>query len=138
MIIGFNFTKIAVDKKGPVKGKVEIKRDLSIKDIKEEAMQSKKPAIRVSFEFSVTYDPKIASIIMNGELFYLTDKAKSIAAEWKKSKKLDDDKITFDVVNVILARCNIRSLQLSDDMNLPPTIRLPKVKAKEDSSYAAE
>lgn len=137
MIIGFNYSKIAVDKKTPITGKVEITRDLIIKDMKEEKIQDKS-AILVSFEFNVAYEPKIASIDINGNVLYMTEEAKSIIAEWKKSKKLSNEKMTYDVVNTILTKCDVKSLQLSEEMNLPPAIKLPRVVPKEekDKSFA--
>lgn len=138
MIIGFNYSKIMVDKKSPIKGKLEITRDLMIKDMKEEKVQDKS-AIIISFEFKVDYKPGIASIEIDGNVLYMTEEAKSIISEWKKTKKLVNEKMTYDVVSSILAKCDVKSLQLSEEMNLPPTIKLPRItpkEEKEDKSFA--
>lgn len=135
MIVGFSFNKISAEKKSPIKGKLEITRNIVIKDIKEEKIPDGKGVV-VEFEFNVAYEPKIAVIDLGGSLFYLTDNVKGILEDWKKNKKLSDGQATYDVVNAILMKCNVRSLQISDEMNLPPTLRLPRVNPKEDASVA--
>ena len=95
-------------------------------------------AVLISFEFNVAYEPKIADIDISGNVLYMTEEAKSIISEWKKTKKLSNEKMTYDVVNTILTKCDVKSLQLSEEMNLPPAIKLPRVVPKEekDKSFA--
>jgi hypothetical protein len=45
---------------------------------------------------------------------------------WTKTKKLDKELMTL-ITNFILIKCNIKALELSQQVNLPPHIRLPLV-----------
>ena len=52
---------------------------------------------------------------------------------WKKEKKLSMGLTTL-VANTILSKANVKALMLSQEVNLPPQIQLPKVTpAKSDS-----
>ena len=56
------------------------------------------------------------------------DKQDEIVKGWKKNKQVPKETMT-EVLNTILARCNVSALMLSRDVNLPPPIPLPKVEA---------
>jgi hypothetical protein len=134
-IVGFNFTKMVAEKSGPAEGKISIKNNVAIKDVMETELalgSSKQKALRFQFEFVSDYDPKVGSITLNGDVIYLDKEAtiKAIAEEWKKNKKVDKE-TTEVILNHVLAKCNVQALILSKDINLPPPIMLPKVKAKE-------
>ncbi|MBU1199713.1 MAG: hypothetical protein KKF46_00720 [Nanoarchaeota archaeon] len=133
-VIGFSFTKMLIEKKNPVKGKVSINNNVAIKTVEETTLNinADKKALKLDFEFTSIYEPGIGNIQMLGEVVYLADKAKAadIIKQWKKNKKLDKDVMTA-VLNNVLAKCNIQALILSKDMNLPPPIPLPKVGDKE-------
>jgi len=130
-IIGFNFTKIFVEKKSPLKGKVDIKNNVSVKDVSTADLtlgSTKEKALKFTFEFSSEYTPSIGEILFSGELLYMNEPAKQeeILKSWKKNKEIPKD-VMGDVLNTILMRCNIEALLLSRDVNLPPPIPLPKV-----------
>jgi len=132
-VIGFSFTKMLVEKKNPVKGKVNINNNVGIKNLEETKLNinTKRKALKLEFEFSSTYEPNIGKILLTGEVIYLIDKDKAAEAvkNWKKNKKLEKDMLTT-VLNNVLAKCNVQALILSKDMNLPPPIPLPKVGEK--------
>jgi hypothetical protein len=130
-IIGFNFIKINIEKKGPVKGKINISNNVSIKDVEEIKIslgKSEQKALRFIFEFVSKYEPNIGDITLKGEIIDLEDdkKTKEITDKWKKDKKLSKDMTTL-LLNNVLAKCNIQALILSRDINLPPPIPMPKV-----------
>jgi hypothetical protein len=58
-------------------------------------------------------------------------KNKKILEEWKKDKKLNEE-ISALVFNTILARCNVKALNLAQDVGLPPHFRLPLVRPKQN------
>ena len=132
-VIGFSFTKMLIEKKNPVKGKVSINNNVGIKGLEETKLQinTTRKALKLNFEFTSTYDPNIGKIFLEGEVIYLIDKNKAAEAvkNWKKNKKIEKDMMT-NVLNNVLAKCNIQALILSKDMNLPPPIPLPKVGEK--------
>ena len=132
-VIGFSFTKMLIEKKNPVKGKVSINNNVGIKGLEETklSINTTRRALKLNFEFTSTYDPNIGKIFLEGEVIYLIDKDKAAEAvkNWKKNKKIEKDMMT-NVLNNVLAKCNIQALILSKDMNLPPPIPLPKVGGK--------
>ncbi|MFH1053248.1 MAG: hypothetical protein V1740_02410 [Candidatus Woesearchaeota archaeon] len=132
-VIGFNFTKINVEKTKSISGKININNNVVIKNISEKELNFSKDqvGIQFDFEFSSKYEPDFGFIILNGEVIYLEDKKKSkeILDNWKKNKKLEKEIMT-SVLNNVLMKCNIESLILSQQINLPPPIPLPKVNAE--------
>ena len=82
MIIGFGFNKITVERKAPLRGKVEIKYNLAMEDVAQEsiALAAGQMALRMSFKFAVEYEPKIGVVELMGSLMYMTDEktAKSL------------------------------------------------------------
>ena len=110
-IVGFNLEKISVEKKAPVKGvNIDVKNNVTIKEI---------------------YSPDIGNITINGNVLYLASnkKSKEILKLWDKEKKLTKE-IAPEILNTILMRCSIKTLNLAQEVNLPPNISLPALKVK--------
>ncbi len=130
-IVGFSFTKMTVERKSFVKGKINIANNISVKDVSETELslgKGKEPALKMVFEFSSKYNPDIGEINIIGELLDLEEekKSKDIVKEWKKTKKLPSD-LMNPILNHILNKCNIQALILSRDLNLPPPIPMPRI-----------
>ena len=130
-ILGFNFMKMAIERKEGIKGKINIKNNVRINNIEEADIpvsNDKQKALKFIFEFSSEYEPQVGSITLVGDLLLVEDskKASSIVAEWKKDKRISKEVMT-PLLNTILTRCNIQALILSQQVNLPPPIPLPKV-----------
>ena len=130
-IIGFNFTKIDAEKKELVKGKININNNVSIKEVEEKDLSlgnQKQKVLNFTFEFISKYDPDIGSIRLIGEVLFMDDSksVKEILDGWKKDKRLPKETMT-NVLNTILGKCNVEALILSERINLPPPIPLPKV-----------
>ncbi len=129
-VIGFSFTKMLIEKKSPVKGKVSINNNVGIRDVEETKLNinTTKKALKLDFEFTSIYEPNIGKILLTGEVVYLIDKDKAadVVKNWKKNKKMEKDMMT-NILNNVLAKCNVQALILSKDMNMPPPIPLPKV-----------
>ena len=131
VVVGFNFTKINVEKKDNIKGKVNIANNVSIKSIEKADLslgKAKQDGVKFIFEFTTDYEPDIANILLVGDVLFIDDekKVKNILDEWKKTKKAPED-VMNQVLNTILSKCNVQALILSRDVNLPPPIPLPKV-----------
>lgn len=132
MIVGFGFTKLSAEKGEAAKGKIDINNNVSIKDVQEDdfslGKDKKQNVLRFIFEFTSKYEPNVGNILFEGELLYMEEpkKAKEILADWKKDKKLSKD-LMAGLLNTILTKCNIQALILSQQVNLPPPIPLPKV-----------
>ena len=135
-IVAFNFDKISVEKKRDVTKGIKITNNIDLSNIKEENPKiegSNSGALRISFEFLTKYEPKIASISLSGHIIYLEEskKIQEILNGWKKGKKINKDLMTY-LINAVLIRCNIKALTLSQEVNLPPHIRLPIITPKKE------
>jgi len=133
-IVGFNFNKINVERGEPKQGNINIKNNVSIKNIEEKDLnlgKQKQSALRFLFEFTSTYEPKIGNILLGGDVLYLGEekKTKEILDNWKKNKNIPKDIMT-GILNTVLSKCNVQALILSQEVNLPPPIPLPKVQVE--------
>jgi hypothetical protein len=134
-MLGFNFKEIKVSRKEGVKGKVNIKNNVAITDIKEQDLSlgdKSQSALKFFFEFTSKYEPGLGEILLAGDILFMesTQKTKEILEEWKKSKKVPKD-IMAGILNTVLSKCNIEALVLSQKVNLPPPIPMPSVKQAE-------
>ena len=141
MIVGFGFTKLSAEKKEAAKGKIDINNNVSIKDIKEDSFSfgsNKQNVIKFIFEFTSKYEPSVGNILFEGELLYMEDpkNTKEILISWKKEKKIPKE-IMGGLLNTILTKCNVQALILSQEVNLPPPIPMPKVQLQQapDKNY---
>ena|SRR3989344_100034 len=129
-IVGFSFTKITAERKSSVRGKVNINNNIGIKDVKERELSFSKDqsGLEFQFEFTADYEPQLGSIKLNGEVLYMesSKKVSEVMDRWKKEKKLDQELMT-KILNSVLMKCNVQALILSQDLNLPPPIPLPKI-----------
>ena len=130
-IVGFNITKVSAERKSPVKGKLEIKSNINIKDITtEEIPIAKNPALKFDFEFVIEFNPKIANIEIAGSVLVLDEEnqSKEIIKLWKKKKF--DHPLKIGLFNFIMEKCNLKALQLEDELSLPMHINMPKLVPK--------
>ena len=130
-IIGFNFTKVNMEKFSDNYKGLKINTHIDIVDVKQtksEIIQTKEVLFEIKFNYNIDYEPKIAKISFSGHLLFLVDPktAKSFLKQWKNKKFPDEHKVT--IFNVILKKTNLRSLQLEDELNLPLHISLPSLK----------
>ena len=134
-IVSFVFDKISAEKIGKITDKVDINHNFNIKRVEKTTinLQGNKPVLKLFFDFVVNYEPNIGNVQMNGNLTYMDkeEELKKLDDQWKKEKRLPVG-ITSLVANTILTRANIKALMLSQEVNLPPQIHLPKVEPRED------
>lgn len=137
-IVGFYFDKLVAEKLSQPKGQIKIKNDIKLKDVEKEEIPllktDKSEAIKISFEFSTEYEPKLGTLNITGHLTYLTDQkeAKDILTNWKKDKKMPSN-TTIKVLNFIFAKTHIMALKMAEDVGLPPHIQLPALRPKAES-----
>ena len=130
-IVGFEFTKINVEKSETVKGKINIKNSVGIVDIVKNDLKvgnAKQSGVKFLFEYKSSYEPDFASITLGGKILYIADEAsiKEILKGWDSEKKIKKD-IAEKIMNSILSNCNIQSIILSNTVKLPPPVPMPKV-----------
>lgn len=126
-IVGFNYSKVEVEKKDKITNeKVNIKSDVGIKDIKEEKLptgKTKADGLRFDFEYNVSYNPGLGSILLKGFIYYMDDAKiiKDILAGWKKDKSVPNN-VTLEIINAVLFKSTVKALALAQEVNLPPHI----------------
>ena len=128
-IVGFNFTKILVEKNKPITKDLKVSQNLKINEIdKSKSDVASTDLLRLLFEFSLDYQ-EVGQILMKGDILYMGDKKEldKVQDEWKKNKKLPPE-VGSQVFNTILFRCNIKALTLQQELNLPHHINLPRFK----------
>ena len=133
-IVGFNFTKVSAERNNAAKGKISINNNVTIKDVQKRDLPfgGSQAGINFNFEYTSNYEPELGTITLNGEVIYMADnkKAKEIIEDWKKSKRVEKELLN-QIMNNVLMKCNIQALILSQEINLPPPIMLPKVKVED-------
>ena len=140
-IVSFVFDKVSAEKTGKIAGNVNINHNFNIKHVEKTTinLQGKKPVLKLFFDFVVSYEPNIGNVQMNGNLTYLEkeEDLKKLEEQWNKEKTLPTG-ISSMVANTILTKANIKALMLSQEVNLPPQIHLPKVTPKEMADVKKE
>lgn len=129
--IGFNFDRIHAERKvSEIKGDLNVKHNLNIIDLKTEniTLEKKQEVLKFIFEFVLFYEPDIGFIKIEGHLLFLESpkKLKEMFQEWQKNKKISPE-VLQNLFNTILAKTNIKALELSQDINLPPHLPLPRL-----------
>jgi hypothetical protein len=130
-VIAFNFTKITAERKPGASGRpAGIKANTGLTDVSESPLGTQK-ALRFVFSHQITYQPNLATILLEGELLVLSSEkeVKETVASFKKNKTMSQD-LTQKVYNSILAKANIEALILAKELNLPPPFRLPHIAPK--------
>jgi hypothetical protein len=131
MIIGFNFTKLDVERKNKLIKGMKVKYNMDISSVKEldVPLSTNQKGIDLDFEFTVDYNPDIAKILIRGTVSYMADEKfiGDVLKSWKKDKKLSR-KISLPVINLILDRCNVKAMELEQELTLPTHLPMPSVK----------
>jgi len=134
-VVGFNFSKINIEKFSDKIENLKINTNMGISDIievKPDFFKTKEELIGIKFTYNINYDPDFAKIELVGDVLIAVELkiAKDILKQWKDKKIPEDFRIIL--FNIILKKCNLRALQLEDEMNLPPHISLPSLKKEEN------
>ena len=127
-IIGFNLTKILVQKQEKSEERLQINQNINIKDITEEKIPiTENKALKISFPLIVEYSNNYAKIEFEGTILVLAEKdeLKKILESWKSKKIIEQ--IRVPLFNFIMDRCNIKALQLEDELGLPFHVPMPKL-----------
>ena len=82
--------------------------------------------------FKCDYVPNVGNINFEGNVMILAeaDKAKAIKEGWDKKKEVPPE-IMEPILNAALSKCNIQAIKLSDDINLPSPVPMPRLQRSE-------
>jgi len=143
-IVGFGFDKINAEKKlNKLPRDSKIESGINITNVEEDSLKvgTAEGILKVKYKFSVDYKPGFGVINLEGYLLYMpkeSNEKKEIMDEWSKNKKINPNLVTV-FINFILSRVHIKSLELGQDLGLPPHLPLPHIKPQnEESSKKSE
>jgi len=127
-IIGFNLTRILVERKEKSKEKIEIKQNINIDNVSKDKIPiSQEDMLKIEFNFTVDYNPDFAKLDFKGQIMVLPDKEelKKFLKSWK-SKEIPEQ-VRTPLFNFIMGKCNIKALTLEDEMGLPLHVPMPRL-----------
>lgn len=127
-IVGFNFTKMNLEKKSNNLKDLKVTTEMDILDIQEakaEFLKSSEDLIAIKFEYTVNYEKDIALFKFNGGLVVSVEskQSKEILKQWKDKKVPEDFKL--GIFNVILKKSSLKALQFEEEFGLPTHISMP-------------
>jgi hypothetical protein len=126
MIIGMNFTSInAYTKDQPTK-QVKVHSAPRRVDIEEYKIIEMSDVVRVKFTFVCEYTPDVGKVNIEGQVLWKDASTKDILARWEADKKLEG-KIAAPILNTIFRRCVTKTVELADELRLPPPVQFPVV-----------
>jgi len=111
-------------------GQIKINNNVSIKNVEDLAFDVEgKKGLKFSFSFNCNYEPDLGKIEVEGQILFVESAAKveEIKKGWEKSKKIPMD-VMEQVVNAALHKGNIQAIKISEEVNLPSPLPLPKVR----------
>ncbi|MBU1129676.1 MAG: hypothetical protein KJ949_03540 [Nanoarchaeota archaeon] len=133
-IMGFNFTKINVEKFLDRVDDLKLTTNINIEDLKEiktASFKIKEDIIVVKFTYAINYEPKFAKIEMAGNIILGVEQklTKEVIKQWKDKKTPEEFRTVL--FNAILRKTNLKALQLEEEMNLPLHMPMPSLKPQE-------
>jgi len=135
-VIGFNLTKISIERQEKTEEKLEIQQNIGIDDVSKDSINiSKDEVVKIKFNYTVDYNKgKFAKIELKGQVILLPtkDELKKIIDSWG-DKQIPED-IKLPLFNFIKSKCDVKTLSLEDEFALPLHIQFPKlaIKPKEE------
>ncbi len=142
-VIGMEIKSMEAKRSDDIRGNLKINNTPKIKDLKERKIQSiGKDVIGFDFEYLCKYEnpekkrgKEVGNIKIEGELLFLTEEdSKKIIKDWKKNKKLPAA-IGIPALNAILRKCLSKSINIAEELGLPPPIRFPVARKASDERY---
>ncbi len=130
-LLGFNFTKISIEKKKDSLKDLKIENQVDITNVSEvnqDVLKSDDDFLAVTFKYVIDYKPEIARIEMVGSvLLSINSKiAKEVLKKWKGQDTPDEFRIPL--FNVIFRKAGLKALELEDQLNLPLHMQMPAIR----------
>jgi len=129
-LMGFNFTKINIEKSEDSGENLKINTHIDIFSIDKadiDFFKGKEELVAVKFKYDIDYDPKFAKIRFEGNMLISLDlkQIKDLLKKWK-NKEIPED-IKFSIFSIIIRKVSVKALQLEDELNLPFHIPMPRL-----------
>ena len=127
-ILGFNLTKILVEKEKEISKDVKVDQNINIKDISEEKIPiTDDKVLKITFNLLINYSNDYAKLEFEGNVIILPEKdeLKTLMDSWK-DKKIPSS-MRVGLFNFIMNKCNIKALYLEDELSLPLHVPMPRL-----------
>ncbi len=82
--------------------------------------------LAIDFVFNVIYNPSIATIKIDGTLYYKEDDVEEILDEWKTKRTIK----SIHIQNTIIEKGLMEAVILAKELNVVPPIPLPRLQEK--------
>lgn len=133
-ILGFNFTKIHIEKLKDRVENLKIGTRIDVSDIlstKADMLKTREEILAIRFTFGLDYEPELAKIDLEGNIVLSLEPkmARDVLKEWKDKQMPGEFRQTL--FNVIMRKAGLRAIQLEEEMNLPIHFQLPTLKLQE-------
>lgn len=133
-IVKINLHKVHAERNLESKsGQVNLNNNVSIKDVEDLTFNAEgKKGVKFTFAFNCAYEPALGKIEVEGQVLYVNDEkiVNEIKALWEKEKRLPMS-VMEEVVNAALHKGNIQAIKISEEVNLPSPLPLPRLKTSE-------
>jgi hypothetical protein len=133
-IVKINIHKLHAERSLKAKGgQVKINNNVSLKDVDEMSFSVEgKKGLKFTFEFTCNYEPELGKIEIEGQILFVDEEEKvsKIKESWDKEKKIPME-VMEQIVNAALHKGNIQAIKISEEVNLPSPLPLPKVRTGE-------
>lgn len=129
-ILGINFVKINAKKDPNYNEKITMKPNIDLISVEKEKIELiKQEALRISFNFEVSYE-KLGNISLEGVLLLSVDAKtlKEAITQWKDKKLPEDLKLL--ILNIILQKSSLRALKIEEELGLPFHMQMPRLDYK--------
>ncbi len=131
-IVKINLHKVNAERNLNAKGgQVRINNNVSIKNVDDLGFGVEgKRGLKFTFSFNCSYEPDLGKIDVEGQVFYVDEEKKiaEIKKGWEKDKKVPMD-VMEQIINAALHKGNIQAIKISEEVNLPSPLPLPKVRS---------
>ena len=131
-IVKINLHKVNAERNLNAKpGQIKINNNVALKDVEELSFSADgKKGLKFSFAFNCNYEPDLGKIEVEGQVLYVDDgkKIDAIKKSWDKEKRVPMD-IMEQIINASLHKGNIEAIKISEEVDLPSPLPLPKVRA---------
>ncbi len=130
-VVKINLHKVNAERNLNAKGgQIKINNNVSIKDVEDLSfVVDGKKGLKVTFAFNCAYEPNLGKIDVEGQVLYVDSdkKVSKTKAEWEKDKRVPVE-VMEEIINAALHKGNIQAIKISEDVNLPSPLPLPKVR----------
>lgn len=131
-IVKIDVHKISAERNLNVQGgQVRIDNTVSLKNVEnmDFSIEGKK-GLKFTFSFACVYQPDMGTIVVEGKVLFVdeSNKVEEIKKSWDKDKKIPGA-VMEQIANAALHKGNIQAIKVSEEINLPSPLPLPKVKS---------